>query len=105
MQHSFEEFSEKKTSRRIEVCWKFVAKTVLVESADQFSLKDTEQLELFFEVISSIRPSGKSLKYQYICTRYIYMYIDRLKYVTAMIILFKKKFWTRNNTLNVIVTM
>ena len=67
MQHSFEEFSEKQ--RRVE--WKFVgnvvAKTALVESANQFSLEKlcrTNYSLKYFEVISSIRPSGKTLKLQ-----------------------------------------
>ena len=59
MQHSFEEFSE--TQRRVELksVGNFVAKAVLVESANRFSL---EELEIYFEAISTIRPSAKTLR-------------------------------------------
>ena len=39
MQHSFEEFSEKQR-RELKSVGNFVAKTVLVENANQFSLKE-----------------------------------------------------------------
>ena len=52
----------------------FVAKTVLVESANQFILEELCRtkncLKYFFEVISSIRPSGKTLKL--LCTNINY---------------------------------
>ena len=42
MQHSFEEFSKKKNQSRVEFksVGNFVAKTLLVESANHFSLKE-----------------------------------------------------------------
>ena len=40
MQHSFEEFSEKQRRDELTSVGKFVAKTVLVESANQFSLEE-----------------------------------------------------------------
>ena len=40
MQHSFEEFSEKQRRIELKSVGNFVAKTVLVESANQFSLEE-----------------------------------------------------------------
>ena len=40
MQHSFEEFSEKQRRVELKSVGNFVAKTVLVESANQFSLEE-----------------------------------------------------------------
>ena len=40
MQHSFEEFSEKQRRVELKSIGNFVAKTVLVESANQFSLEE-----------------------------------------------------------------
>ena len=40
MQHSFEEFSEKQRRVELKSVGHFVAKTVLVESANQFSLEE-----------------------------------------------------------------
>ena len=62
-----EEFPEKQRRVELKSVGNFVAKTVLVESANQFSLeelcKDTVQLELFFS--KPYRPSDlwQNLKY------------------------------------------
>ena len=63
MQHSFEEFSEKQRRVELKSVGNFVAKTVLVESANQFSLEELcrtqYSLNNFFEAISTIRPMAK----------------------------------------------
>ena len=48
-------FSENQRRVELKSVWNFVARAVLVESANQVSL----------EAISTIRPSGKTLMYQY----------------------------------------
>ena len=59
MKHSFEEFSEKQRRDELKSVGNFVAKTVLVESANQFSLEelcyDIVQHEIFFS--KPYRPS------------------------------------------------
>ena len=55
MQHTFGEFSEKHRRVELESDGNCVAKIVLVESANQFSLEEL-QFEIFFETISTIRP-------------------------------------------------
>ena len=54
MQQTFEEFSEKQRRVEVKSVEYFEAKTVFVESTNQFLLEeyDTVQLELFFEAIS-----------------------------------------------------
>ena len=51
MEHSFEEFSEKKKQRKDESTsvGKFVAKTVLVESSNQFSLEELCRTQYSFK--------------------------------------------------------
>ena len=64
MQHSFEEFSENQRRVELKSVGNFVAKTVFVESANQFSLEElcrTQYSLKYFEAISSIIPSGKTL--------------------------------------------
>ena len=75
MQHSFEEFSEKQRRVELKSVGNFVAKAVLVESTNLFSLEklcrtQLIQLEIFFETISTIRPSGKTLiRWKMFCVR------------------------------------
>ena len=64
MQHSFEEFSEKQRRVELKSVGNFAAKTVLVESANQFSLEELCRTQLqhdiiFFKVILTIRPMAK----------------------------------------------
>ena len=63
MQHSFEAFSEKQRSVELKSVGNFVALTVLVESANQFSLEELcrkqYSLKYFFEAMSTIRPMAK----------------------------------------------
>ena len=54
MQHSFEEFSEKRSRVELKSVGNFVAKTVFVESANQFSLEELCSLKYFSK---SYRPS------------------------------------------------
>ena len=65
MQHSFEELSEKQRRVELKSVGNFVAKALLVESANQFSLEEVcrthYNLKYFFEAISTIRPSGETL--------------------------------------------
>ena len=65
MQHSFVEFSEKQRRVELKSVGNFVAKTVLVESATQFSLEELcrtqYSLKIFFEAISTITPLEKNL--------------------------------------------
>ena len=65
MQHSFEEFSEKQ--RRVELIsvWNFVAKPVLVESANQFSLEELCRTQYSLKYFSKpYRPSDRLEKPQ-----------------------------------------
>ena len=64
MQHSFEEFSEKQRRDELTYVSNFVAKTVLVESANQFLLEELCRTQyslkyFFIEAISTIRPMAK----------------------------------------------
>ena len=63
MQHSFEDFSEKQRRVELTSVGKFVAKAVLVKSANRFSLEELcrtqYSLTYFFEAISTNRPMAK----------------------------------------------
>ena len=63
MQHSFEEFSEKQRRVELKSVGNFVAKTVLIESANQFSLEELcrtqYSLTYLFEAISTVIPMAK----------------------------------------------
>ena len=63
MQHSFEEITEKQRRVELKSVGNFVATTVLVESANQFSLEELcrYSLKYFLKPKSFIRSSGKSL--------------------------------------------
>ena len=63
MQHSFEEFSEKQRRVELKSVRNFVAKAVLVESANQFSLEDVCKTQYSLKYFSKpYRLSGKTLK-------------------------------------------
>ena len=60
MQHSFEEFSEKQRRVELKSVGDFVAKTVLVESANQFSLEELFVTQYSFNYFSKpCRPSDR----------------------------------------------
>ena len=60
MQHSFEEFSEKLRRVESKYVWNFVAKSVLVESANQFSLEELCPTQCSLKNFSkSYRPSDR----------------------------------------------
>ena len=63
MQQHFEQFVVKQRRVKLKSVGNFVAKTVLVESANQFSLgelcRTQYSFEIFYEAISTIRPPGK----------------------------------------------
>ena len=67
MQHSFEEFSEKQRRFELKSVGTFVAKTVLVESANQFALEElcrTEySMKYFFRSHFDHQTYGKTLKF------------------------------------------
>ena len=59
MQHSFEEFSEKHRRVELKSVGNFVAKTALVESANQFSLEELCRTQYSLKYfLKSYRPSG-----------------------------------------------
>ena len=63
MQHSFEEFSEKQRRVELKYVENFVAKTVLVESANQFSLEDLCRTQYRLNFFSKqCRPSDPLVK-------------------------------------------
>ena len=66
MQHSFEEFSEKQRRVELKSVGNFVAKTVLVESANQFSLEELcrtqYSMKYFFRSHIDHHTYGKTLK-------------------------------------------
>ena len=58
MQHSFEEFSEKQRRVELKSVGNFVAKAVLVESANQFSLEEVCRAQYSLKYFSKpYRPS------------------------------------------------
>ena len=63
MQHSFKAFSDKQRRVELKSVGNFVAYTVLIESANQFSLEELcrtlYSLKYFFEAMSTIRPMAK----------------------------------------------
>ena len=62
MQHSFEEFSEKQRRVELKSVGNVLAKTVLVESANQFSLKEMCRAQYGWKYFSkSYRPSDQSI--------------------------------------------
>ena len=61
MQHSFEEFSEKQRRVELKSVGNFVAKTVLVESANQFSLEAQNSMKYFFRSHIDHQTYGKTL--------------------------------------------
>ena len=67
MQHSFEEFSEKQRRVELKSVGNFVAKTVLVESANQFSLEELcrtqYSMKYFFRSHIDHHTYGKTLKF------------------------------------------
>ena len=68
MQHSFEDFSEKQRRVEFKSVGNFVAKTELVESANQFSLEELcrtqYSLQYFFRSRVDHQTYGKTLKKQ-----------------------------------------
>ena len=64
MQHSFEDFSEKQRRVELKFVGNFVAKTVLVESANQFSLeklcRTQYSLKYFFRIHDDHKTYGKT---------------------------------------------
>ena len=63
MQHSFEEFSEKQRRVELKSVGNFVAKAVLVESANQFSLEEVCRTQYSLKYFSKpYRPSDPSGK-------------------------------------------
>ena len=60
MQHSFEEFLQKQRRVELKSVGNFVAKTVLVESANQFSLEELCRTQYSLKYFSkSYRPSDR----------------------------------------------
>ena len=63
MQHSFDKFSEKQRRAELKSVGNFVAKTVLVDSANQFSLEELcrtqYSMKYFFQAISTTSPMAK----------------------------------------------
>ena len=70
MQHSFEEFSEKQRRVELKSVRNVVAKTVLVESANQFSLEELcrtqYSLKYFFRTHIDHQTYGKILRDDFI---------------------------------------
>ena len=80
----------RKKQRRVELksVGNFVVTTVLVERQNQFSQEElcTVQLEIFFDAISSIRLSGKSLaSYSIIFLNYAFDSVQIVLYMTLFL--------------------
>ena len=69
MQHSFEEFSEKQRRVELKSVGNFEAKTMLVKSANQFSLEELcrtqYSMKYFFRSHIDHHTSGKTLKQEF----------------------------------------